>query len=217
MGKFWNVTGGSSDAVLGVPIYGRKKRVWHNFTIMPLYRIGRSIRDAKFWIFYRVHPKHRYHIINTGLEPGYYDEDTLILHGCFAMLERYIEWHGGDSDLEKFSKDLLAEPDKNAPPGLQSHQGDSQLEAVKLYRWWKVEKPADEKLRDDLMMKLYGDKKRVSFVPTDHPQLQKMEFTPFEGDEIAIEKEFRALEKKIEDDEQAMLHRLIDIRPGLWT
>jgi Mg2+ and Co2+ transporter CorA len=32
-----------------------------------------------------------------------------------------------------------------------------------------------------------------------------------------MEKEFRALEKKIEEDEQKMLHRLITIRRSLWS
>ena len=117
MSYFWNCSGGSDDSVLWTNIYGRNKRWWHRFTIIPLYRIGRKWNTAKWWLLHRFHPKYRYHIINTGLKPGYYDEDQLILNACFAMLERYIEWHGGDEELQKFSDELMAEPDKNAPPG----------------------------------------------------------------------------------------------------
>lgn len=217
MSYFWQCSGGSSDAVFWVPIFGRNRRWWHEFTIIPLYRIGRALRSAKLWLYYRYHPRWRYHVIKTGLEPGWHDEDELILHACFAMLERYIDWHGGDEDLQKFSDELMTEPDKNAPPGLQSHQGERQTEAVKLYRWWKIERPADQKRCHELMMHLYGNKERMKTEPVADGKLHKIIFEPFEGDEVALEKEFRALERKIADDEQSMLHRLIDIRPSLWT
>lgn len=216
MNSLWRCTGGSDDAVLGVPVYGGKQRIWHKLTIRPLYKLGRRLNSAKWWVLRRFHPRHRHHIIHTGLEPGYYDEDTLILHGCFAMLERYIQWHGGDVDLQKWSEELKKEPDSNAPEGLQSRQAERQMEAVDLYRWWKVERPNDIARRDDLMMQLYGGN-RIRFQPTNHPMLSQMEFTPFKPDEKAMEREFRALERKIDDDEQAMLHRLIDIRRSLWT
>lgn len=217
MEDFWYCRNSSEDSVFGVSIYGRKKKRWHDFTIMPLYRLGRKVNSAKMWLMYRFHPRHQYHIIRTGLKPGWYDEDELILHACFAMLERYIEWHGGDEDLQKFSDELMAEPDKNAPPGLQSDQAERQTEAVKLYRWWKVERPADQERRHELVMRLYGNKKRMKSEPIADGKLHKLIFEPFEGDEVELEKEFRALERKIDDDEQAMLHRLIDIRRSLWT
>lgn len=217
MSGFWLCSGGSSDAVLGVSIYGRDKKWWHDYTIMPLYRIGRYVNDAKWWLKYRFVKSHRYHIVYTDLEPGYHDEDERILHACFALLEEYIKWHGGDVKLEKWSKELETEPDKNAPAGLQKAQADRQLGAVDLYRWWKIERPADEKRYDDLLQILYGDKKRMRFEKVDGSDLYEIKFDPFDGDEKAMHKEFRALEKKISDDEQKMLHRLIDIRPSLWT
>lgn len=33
----------------------------------------------------------RYHVINTGLEPGYQDADTRILHGMFNLLVDFVE------------------------------------------------------------------------------------------------------------------------------
>lgn len=45
--------------------------------------------NTKAWIRYRVFD--RYHIINTGLEPGYYDCDERMLHGMFNMLVDFVE------------------------------------------------------------------------------------------------------------------------------
>lgn len=217
MSAFWNCGGGSHDSVLWMHVYGRRHgSVLHKIIVKPLHRIGRRLNKAKYWVLHRYHPKHQYNIIRTGLKPGYYDEDYLILHGCFAMLERYMQWHGGDAALEKFSAELLAKPDSNAPEGLQEGQAVRQNEAVALYRWWKIEKPADEARRDDLMMHLYGGRK-LETKPTAHPDLVELVPPKFAGSDADLHKEFRALDEKIDDDEQAMLHRLINIRLSLWT
>lgn len=217
MSSFWNCGGGSNDSVLWMPVYGGgySPRL-RALVVKPLHRIGRTLNKAKYWVLWRYHPRHQYNVIRTGLAPGYYDEDTLILHGCFAMLERYMKWHGGDEALEKFSAELLAKPDPNAPEGLQEGQANRQNEAVALYRWWKIEKPADEKRRDDLLMHLYGNRK-LETKPTEHPNLFELVTPKFVGSEADLHKEFRALERKIDADEQAMLHRLINIRRSLWT
>lgn len=197
MSDFWSCSGGSNDAVLWVPIYGRKKRIWHKFTIIPLYRIGRRLSIAKYWLYYRLRPKHQHHIIRTGLEPGYYDEDVLILHGCFAMLERFVEWHEGVDVLEKFTQELGDRPDPNAPEGINSSQIWTQSEAIALYRWWKIEKPADEAARETAMTAWHEGRGK-----------QETE---------ARWEALQTIERKIDEDEQAMLHRLIDIRRRLWT
>lgn len=41
------------------------------------------------WISYRSYD--RYHIVNTGLKPGYYEIDTLMLHANFNMLKDFVE------------------------------------------------------------------------------------------------------------------------------
>lgn len=45
----------------------------------------------KQWILYRFHPKHRYHIINTGLSPGWHDRDYLMQHIMIKLLVDFIE------------------------------------------------------------------------------------------------------------------------------
>lgn len=159
--------------------------------------IWRRYRDAKWWLFHRLIPRHRYHVVHTGLEPSYYDVDTLMLHACMALLCRYVEnEHGGAERLSEFVAELRAAPDTNAPETCEE-QAARDDEALAIYRWWKVEKPADEELNERQLTALYG--------------------WPRDPDPFCTEEEFRALETKIDDDEQGMLHRLIDIRGSLWT
>ena len=55
------------------------------------YPTKRFFNDIKYWFIYRFHPKHRYHVVDTGLAPGYYDKDYLILHSVFNILKEYVE------------------------------------------------------------------------------------------------------------------------------
>lgn len=158
------------------------------------------------------------HLVNTGLEPAYYDVDTLMLHACMSLLCRYIEHEmGGESSIEEFNRDLRKIVDPNEPDGMSSAQADCQEEALTIYRWWRHDRPTEEKRRDELCTRLYGQESRMSFAPTDDARLNQIKFKPFDGEEIGLNVEFRALEAKIDSDEQAMLHRLIDIRSSLWT
>lgn len=158
--------------------------------------IFKKLTDLKWWLNYRFNPNHKYHLIDTKLSPSYYDIDTIMLHGMFALLDRYVdEEHDGVDSLEEWGKELCLSSD-----GMSAHyshvQGEKELEAVALYRWWHEIKPCDEAVRDELTSMLYG--------------------TERSGDPSAY-KELLELEEKIEREENEMLHRLINIRGGLWT
>lgn len=210
MTRLWDVSGSSLDSIFGVDVFGSKHRdkLWFRYGIKPLYRFGRRLNDAKYWLLWRFHPEHKYNIVKTGLRPGYYDCDTLMLYACFALLCRYVEDEGGPEELERFTAKLRDEP-------CHAEQAGRQSEALALYRWWTVERPADNERRDELRHRLYG-KRPLVWEATANPEIHRWVPPQFE-EERALYKEFRALERKIESDEQAMLHRLIDIRRSLWT
>lgn len=213
-----SVGGGSSDVLFGVKIYGNRhfRTPWFRATVWRAYRLANRLHRARYWVHYRINPRMKFHLIRTGLEPGYYDYDTRIMHGCFAMLKEYVEEMGGDKQIEAFNADLRdPEKDPHAPAEAKIGQADRQSEAVAIYRWWTVEKPADEARRGEMLMQLYG-KKKLETRPAGNG-LHEILPTRFSEDEVALHDQFRALEQKIDDDEQAYLHRLIKIRPSLWT
>lgn len=218
---FLSVGGGSDDVLFGIKIYGNKHfyEPWFQYTVMKVYRVAAAIHRAKMWLFYRTTRRDCW-TINTGLQPGYYDCDTLMLHGCMGLLCRYVEDEcGGDAGLDEFTNSLRQPGSEgHGPREVVDAQADRQEEAITIYRWWKVQKAADEKRRKELLLKLYGNgRSRMKSKPVMDGKLHEITFDPFEGDEISLHKEFRALEAKIDEDEQAMLHRLIDIRQSLWT
>lgn len=217
--RFLRCSGGSGDVLFGIKIYGNRyfDKAWFKNTVYQAYRVARRIHEARYWVLYRT-TKRDLWTVRTGLHQGYYDCDTLMLHACMSLLCRYVEDEcGGDKKLEKWTADLLV-------PGSEGHgpreyvdaQAENQGGAVAIYRWWKVLRPVDEARRDFLTHELYG-KRRISFKKTDNQQLSESVFDEMQGNESAMRDELWALEDKISKDEQTMLHRLIDIRQGLWT
>lgn len=49
----------------------------------------RLFRGVINWFRYRT--TRRYFLVNTGLEPNYYDVDTRMLHACFSLLVDFVE------------------------------------------------------------------------------------------------------------------------------
>lgn len=218
--RFWDCGDHSSASVFFVPIYGsqHKRSWWFRGLIRPVFAIGNKCHRAKWWLKWRLLPRHRHFIVNTGLEPGYYDCDILMLHACMALLKRYIEEMGGEMQVEKFNQELRAPgADGYAPLGTCAAQAGGQSEALTIWRWWTYERPKDRKRCDALLMILFGGRERVTWEKVEGQPLYEMIFKEFDGHEKKMHKTFRALEKKINDDEQKMLHRLIDIRRSLWT
>lgn len=184
---------------------------------MPIYRTARTIHDMQDWILYRLSSKHQYHIIRPKIKPGYYEPDYMLLQGCFACLERYIEESGGVEKLTKFTEDLKKSPDANAPPELEFNQIKRQSEALALWHWWTITKPQEEDERDTLLHECYSKPLETKEVTVNGQIMYEMIPPTRTPEEEEKNTRFRALERKIDDDEQIMLHRLIDIRRSLWT
>lgn len=205
--------GGSGAIVFGFKAWGGSKSP----ILRAVFRTFSAIYHWQWRLRHRYQRKHQYNIIRTGLEPGYYDIDTLLLHGSMSLLCRYVEDEiGGEKELqERF--DWLSDPaqwDPNAG-GMESYHADKEQAALTIYRWWKYERPRDQAEHESLLHNLYGDG-RVSWAETDNKSLLEMKFKPFDGDEVAMRERMKGLDEKIASDEQKMLHALIDIRGGLW-
>jgi hypothetical protein len=117
MKKLWEYIYSSNAKVLGIPIYGDDVPKWIDY----LYNIIKYASGVRYKFMYRFIPKHQYHIIRTGLELGYHDYDSRILHGCMTLLVEYFE-------------------------EAQEHQSISDLsEAYEIYLYWKIVRPEKEK------------------------------------------------------------------------
>lgn len=212
---------GSSDSVfLGFSIFGNRHRKswWFQWFVMPPWRLCKRISNARWWLTYRFVKRHRYHLIDTKLEPGCYDHDYRLLHGCFAVLGEYIEHMGGMDVMAERIAELRDHPDPNAPDGLCESCASHEEKARDLWHWWKVLRPDRHKRASEMMMSLFGRQADEMFSKPDPVTgLSQYQSPRWNEEEEKRYEEYRALEKQNEEDDQTMLHRLIDIREGLWT
>jgi len=44
-----------------------------------------------WWVRHRIDPRHRYHVVSTGLPPGYHDPDVRLTAAIFNETARYVE------------------------------------------------------------------------------------------------------------------------------
>lgn len=215
MPMFYGLSG-SAARVFGVDVYGGPDTLIKKAIILPVHRIALRIHNVLWAVRHRFHPRHRYNMIKTGLPPGYYDVDTLMLHGCFSLLCRYVEDEcGGADDLLKWTKDLMSNPDHNAPDGCLENQANGQLKALELYLWWKHELPAMKKRRNDLMDILYSSP--IVTEPVEGSNLLRVVRRNLTDEDVALHSELDEIKTRIEKESDEMLHRLIKIRGGLWT
>lgn len=197
----------SAATVFGWSVYGENTPWLIRKVFAPTFR---RLSDARYWVLYRVTKRHAYHIIYTGLPPGYHDENDRILHGCMTCLGRYVDEAGGINGLAAWSAEV-----RGGDNGM-NHQADNQDEAAAIWQWWTVERPRDEARKDELCGKLYG-RGRMKFVQIEGSKFSEIQFEEFTGEEERLHEEFRAIEKKISDDEVNYLVRLMKIHQSLWT
>lgn len=192
------------------------------------------------------------HVLPTGLKVGqYYDLDTRILHGLMNSLVDFVEvekawmnrWDENGKIRYKMKKGRNAIAgiahlqwemgltinedwvDKNDPNyGKPTSQAETAMEIMKLYNWWKFERPLRPDPHDTSGWTAYCDACRQAAKENGEdsdlgwvlggradksPKLKKMSA-------VALDK-LHKIEKQYNDEDEAMLIRLIKIRQSLWT
>jgi hypothetical protein len=130
-----------------VRVEGKRKHWWQFWSIHSHKYIEKNLKYAKwFWcrnpmrvlhdlIWWTKHrTTNRYHVIKTGLKPGWWDVDTRLLHASFTLLENFVE-------LEK--------PFKHTDFNVEDVDREYANEIHSLYIWWKRRKEVDN---EDLSM-----------------------------------------------------------------
>lgn len=184
-------------------------------------RLRHKVGRLRYEFRYRFVPRYQYHLVRTGLKPGYYDQDYRLLHANFALLVDYVdEVHGifgedkaPEDYFDERVKDLRETPDPFAPDGLCAGQADSEDEAVKLYRWWKFERPANHERLDKWCQTLFGGQWE-SWVDEQGHHCCGIRTPP--DTSMGTQHEYWDYERQLGVDDQRNLHRLIDIRRSLW-
>ncbi len=145
-------------------------------------------KDTKWWILHRVHPKHRYHVVDSGLPPGYYDITELMIFTLFSFLTRFIE------DEECFECIVWDSDDvHNCVAG----------ELEDLYYWWT----AIRVKRSDIESELHNEL-------DDSGIFSKNELSESNRQ---IYSKLDILEIQWNEEDKYNMKRLVDIKDFMWT
>lgn len=212
-------------------------RYWikHDFVRGIVWPIQRTFNNAKFWIRYRT--THRYHVVETGLKPGYNEVETVMLYTSFNLLKNFVEVelasHSPDREVTWCERHMpfyrLFYPfrrpdlgmkvldwkcsldDPSLPVFQQSvHEAADGREIRTLYKWWVEDRPA---------------RKRIE-IPA-YSMQGKGDLGIFDDDFDREAEDYKAYEKARAEaaqqgvdwraEEQTMLERLIKVRQSLWS
>lgn len=207
-----------------------------------LRKITDPFRNIKFWVRYRVFD--RYHVIPTGLKPGYHEFDERCMNGMFNMLVYYVEYELAwryalsDAELKKkypwYSKGWFRfksapMPNEgllhlkwestldspNLPHGSRNDwQAQRAREVIDLYHWWKFIRPMRKDPMDLSGWTELCEEKRKKGIK---PLSSKGMTANDKKKERAALDRCHAIEQSYEDEDTGQLIRLIKIRKGLWT
>lgn len=154
--------------------------------------VKRPIVDAWWAINYRVVPRYRYHVVRTGLTPGYHELSTRMLYACFALLAECVEHKIVSADWS------------------EDEQGKRAWEELAvLYHWWREVRPGRRTLE---VPELPGDMGYIGAL-FDEDNQHRAETAQWKED-VARQHE---LESHWAAEDEAMLSRLIAVRHYLWV
>jgi len=193
-----------------------------------------QLNDFRYWFKYRLQNKHKYHLVNTGLTPNYYEIDKRMLHANFNLLKNFVEdelanlqyWNRDKNDpnwifdnklagLEHLDWQISLIHDESAGIakdhklyGKATPQAINATETKKLYLWWVNDRP--------------NRKDPWGSIELDHKPSKSM-YDAFTGTDeekaarIVRGKKRMAMEEKYNSEDDEMLIRLIRVRQDLWS
>ena len=176
---------------------------------------------ASAWVRYRTYDK--YHIVNTGMKPGYVDVTERMLHINFNMLKDFVEiekahiWEwSGNSKMEQPGVSYLAW-EMGLEWGQDNGQAENAREIYELYDWWTNQRPyrIEDNIEDwdayrKLSEEIYGESD--GFFMREDLDTSELKFLrkTWLNNSSTIER------NNLMEDER-MLIRLMKIRSALWT
>lgn len=181
--------------------YWLQEALWKRQVLRRARRVRARLQDLVWALRYRLVPRHRYHELATGLAPGYHDLRTRQLHALFDSFARFYAHEAGPHGHVDWSAE---EPYARAF-----------AEMGELYRWWTQERPARLEREHELLRadRFQAPELQGRLLPMldeglqDHPEIQAWR---------KRSEERQARKQQGLEEDQRMLHRLVDLRPFLW-
>jgi hypothetical protein len=216
-------------------------RYWltNDFKKIFVYPIKRNASAIKWWILYRT--TERYHVVETGLKPGYHEVDTLMLNVNFNILKNFVEtelahrsyWSSEKNNSTWCEKHMpfyrVFFPFRRPDLGLQHLDWASTLDDPSIPPHERSVTQAQDAREIKILYKWWVEdrpnRKKYEHIDYDEQGLGLLGFFDDEFDKnatdykahIAAMEEENEKRKEWEEEDQEMLIRLINIRSSLWT
>lgn len=217
-------------------------RYWFRHTFrykvyLPIFWKYKAIRD---WIRFRTYD--RYHVVNTGLPPGYYGAEHRMFHASFEILKEFVEvelaWHSyvwseerkNISFLEKYVPFYrIFKPFRSKEWGLKHLDWAATLDDPKLPPHERCDHQAvsAREIRELYLwwVDIYPERKTLPIPDYDNQGMGTLGCLDEDFDPDAEDyKNFREimvhnnnLEESWREEDTAMLVRLVKVRGHLWT
>ena len=142
----------SIDEVFGFEVYGDdSEKLWFRCTIGFYYEhVLKNIDTVYYWVKNRFFT--RYHVVHTGMQPGYRDADEVIFRACFAVLGKFVEKELSPVDLnDDYPLSTLDEVDTDSENHYRGYyiQSSTDRNAIDLWIWYKYVLPKLEEEQND--------------------------------------------------------------------
>lgn len=223
---YWRSQDGMSWLFLDLRAFSDRVPRWH---VWRRYRLGGKLWRA--WDYLRCRLWRRYNCLTVKtLHPTWADRDALLLHAAFAIFcdvmekEDWFHHTSYDAGCGEHESRVVG----CAACGWRQGWSETWQEAAQLYDWWKHVRPAreEEALRRLRVWSesLQRDLKRCDEAQPDWrtqgaPAGRSRLFPPEQSEATkAAWARLRELDDEVlTEEDDARLHRLIDIRGALWT
>lgn len=216
-------------------------RYWikHDFKELFVWPVKRKLSDAKWWVIYRT--TERYHRLDTGLEPGYHEIDTVMLNVNFNILKNFVEvetasrmyWSNERKSITWCERHMpfyrVFYPFRRPDLGIQQLDWAATLDDPSLPPNDRSDKQAQDAREMKILYKWWVE---------DRPNRKEYKLASYDEQNLGIlgcfDDEFNAdaedykahivsmdeqdkKRKEWEEEDQKMLIRLINIRSSMWT
>lgn len=203
----------------------------------------RRISDFIWWFKYRLQKKHRHHLVDTKLKPGYHSEAEVLLNASMSILVDYVEntYHGSDKEgvvglrsyitflEEQLNSKNWADWERKAGKKYKQQRIDSdtthllaQRELLTLYVWWKYQRAVEHLSLEQEKNEFYDNRKfsagfdfESTKAPVNPAKLKGKEKKLYNKEQQKFF-DFMAREDALNDKDDSMIARLARVRKYMW-
>jgi hypothetical protein len=193
------------------PILFKLDAIVYRVTFNCIYVPKQRLSDVLYWFRYRLIPRHRHHVVAPRtVKPGYIDPREMLLHCNFHIFAEFMTYQLSDDCRVLWYYPELDEIEDSSTIEDYEHKVTRNATwntMMELYNWWSIERPARSEQEYPDLPDEWGFLATLNEDYDNEPLMQQW---------CAVSAANQQLELEWDEQDQLMLHKLIDIRQYMW-